>query len=243
VLNEYFGVINRLTYEHGGRVDKIIGDAVMIIFDDPGQCLAAIVQLRRGLSVLNRKRVSAGLRPIKFGAGVSYGTMLTGNFGSRQKADRTMVGDTVNVASRLETITRVFAVDVLCSKEFVDRNPSYGYFRPAGYVLLKGRQKKTLVYEMFEHNLPDVVAWKISTRPMILEVIELELQGRYLDAIAALKSMIDRCPPHSYKAGEIMDPTLVAMVNAIEEKMRQLGLAVPEARAVAQAQSAYRKAG
>lgn len=224
ILNQYFHVINATTYANGGRVDKIIGDAMMIIFDDPKACLGAIVQLRRDLSVLNRKRVAEDKMPIRFGVGVSYGAMLSANFGSNQKLDRTMVGDTVNVASRLEAITRTLAVDVLCSQEFVEQHPSYQYFRPAGYVLLKGRQKKSLVYEMFEHNLPEVVAWKVGTRQVLPTVIDLELTGHYDAALAELRGLIARCPEHSYKAGQIMDPTLHSMVNAIEEKMRQLGL-------------------
>jgi class 3 adenylate cyclase len=227
VLNQYFEIINKTTYTNGGRVDKIIGDAMMVVFDDPRQCLTGIVELRRNISDLNRRRTGDGLQPIKFGVGISYGTMLAANFGSNQKLDRTLVGDTVNVASRLETITRAFAVDVMCSREFVDQHPGYQYFRPAGYVLLKGRQKKSLVYELFEHNLPEVVAWKASTRPTLLKVIDLELHGQYVEAIAALQSLVDRCPPHSFKSGQIMDPTLLSMINAIEEKMRQLGLAVP----------------
>jgi class 3 adenylate cyclase len=224
VINHYFEIINRITYRGGGCVNKIIGDAMMLEFDDPTQCLLTLIELRRELSAANKQRVDMGSLPIKFGMGVSFGAMLVGNFGSQQKYDRTLVGDTVNVASRLESITRNFAVDVLCSKEFVDQIADQASFRPAGYVLLKGKQKKSLVYEMFGHNLPQVIEWKRSTVPHLLRVIELELAGRYEESIAAIQQLIDRCPPHTFKEGIIMDPTLNAMISAIEEKMRQLGL-------------------
>jgi len=208
----------------GGRVNKIIGDAMMLEFDNPDRCLQTLIELRQGLSAANKQRVNAGSLPIKFGMGVSFGAMLVGNFGSQQKYDRTLVGDTVNVASRLESITRNFALDVLCSREFVDQLSDQKMFRPAGYVLLKGKQKKSLVYEMFGHNLPQVIAWKQSTVRHLLRIIDLELSGQYMEAIAAIQEMIGRCPPHTFKEGSIMDPTLHAMIAAIEEKMRQLGV-------------------
>ncbi len=227
VINEYFTIINDMTYAAGGQVNKIIGDAMMIVFDEPESCREAILNLRKQLSAMNRLRVERGSQPLKFGVGISYGTMLAANFGSAHKLDRTMIGDTVNVASRLETITRMFNVDVLCSKEFVDLQPDYRFFRPAAYVLLKGKTKKSLVYELFGHNLPEVVEWKEFTKPYILEVIDLELNGQYVEAIRIIASLVRRCPRHTYKKGQIMDMTLNSMIQAIEEKMRLQGHEVP----------------
>ncbi len=227
VINEYFTLINKTIYEGGGRVDKIIGDAMMIVFDDPAGCLHSVVQLRRNLSDLNRERFNAHKTPIRFGLGVHYGKMLAANFGSEMKFDRTIVGDTVNVASRLETITKAFAVDVLCSFEFVHMHQGYQYFRPAGYVLLKGRKSKSLVYELFEHNIPEVIDWKISTKPHLARAVELELEGKYSETLAIIHDLIAHCPMHTIKPGMIMDPTLLAIVKAIEEKLTSLGLPIP----------------
>jgi class 3 adenylate cyclase len=228
VLNSYFELINKVTYAGGGKVEKIIGDAMMLAFDDPQRCLTSIVELRKKLSIMNRDRVASSALPIKFGMGISHGLMLSANFGSTHKLDRTYVGDSVNTASRLETITRQFAVDVLCSREFIELNSGYKYIRPAGYVLLKGKQKKSLVYEVFEHNTPNVVEWKLSTIPHVLQAIELELRGSYIEAVNIILELIKKCPKHTYKAGMIMDQTLEIMVISVEEKMKQLGLPVPQ---------------
>ncbi len=241
ILNQFFRIINDTTYENGGKVDKIVGDAMMLVFSDPQACLRSIVQLRREISKANRERYLAQKTPLNFGLGVSHGTMLSANFGSSQKLDRTLVGDSVNVASRLETITRLFSVDVLCSKEFIELQSSYQYCRPAGYVLLKGRQKKSLVYECFEHQPPQVVEWKISTKPSISEAVELELNARYTEALAVIQSLIDICPPHTRKSGVTMDPTLEAMVGAVVEKLRQLGMPVPSMDSI-RASQGYRRA-
>ena len=234
IINEYFRLIIDTTYQGGGQVDKIIGDAMMLEFSDPQTALKTLVQLRRNISEANRLRYSGKQQLLKFGLGVSYGAMLSANFGSSQKFDRTLVGDPVNVASRLENITRQFEVDILCSKEFVDTLKSPEFCRPAGYVLLKGRTKKSLVYECFEHQPASVVKWKQSTRSGISQAIELELEGKYVEALAAIRKMIEACPPHTFKPGVSMDSTLSIMANAITEKMRQLELSVPHE---------YKKAG
>jgi class 3 adenylate cyclase len=230
ILNEYFIQINETTYTYGGKVDKIVGDAMMLEFSDPKQALKTIVEIRKKISEINRKKYETNQTPLKFGLGMGYGSMLSANFGSLRKYDRTLVGDPVNVASRLETITRQFSVDILCSKEFIDLQSNYKFYRPAGYVMLKGRTKKSLVYEVFEHHPQSVVEWKISTVPKLLEAIELELAGKYIEALAVIQSLIDICPPHTRKPGVIMDLTLVAMVGAITEKMRQLELPVPTSK-------------
>ncbi|MCB0404658.1 MAG: hypothetical protein KDD51_07705 [Bdellovibrionales bacterium] len=242
-INEFFKIVNDAVYGERGRVDKIIGDAMMIEFSEPASCLKAIVRLRKNLSDANRQRSEQHQELLQFGTGISYGTMLSANFGSSHKIDRTLIGDPVNVASRLETITRQFAVDILCSKEFVDLLHDYQFYRPAGYVLLKGRAKKSLVYEVFEHHPPAVIEWKLSTRAKIMEAIKLELAEKYHEALAVIQSLIDICPPHTLHPELPMDPTLSAMVRAIEEKMRQLELKVPTKEELSPLLEQYRKAG
>jgi class 3 adenylate cyclase len=226
ILNDYFNIVNECTYNHGGHVDKIIGDAMMIVYDDPKQCLKSVVSLRRKLAEKNAKRAEKALAPLKFGIGISHGMMLSANFGSEQKLDRTLVGDTVNVASRLESITKQLRADVLCSQEFIDQHPDYQFYRPAGYVQLKGKSKRSLVFEIFEDSPEDVIAWKQSTVSELYKLISLELDGRYAECFAMLEDLIQRCPKHLYKVGEIMDPTLESLAIALEEKMRLLNLPV-----------------
>lgn len=240
-INEFFKIVNDAVYAERGTVDKIIGDAMMIEFSDPNSCLKAIVELRKNLSAANRQRFEQNLELLQFGTGISHGTMLSANFGSNHKIDRTLIGDPVNVASRLETITRQFEVDILCSKEFIDLQHDYQFYRPAGYVLLKGRAKKSLVYEIFEHHPPAVIEWKLSTRGKIMEAIKLELAGKYHEALAAIQTLIDVCPPHTLRPDTPMDPTLHAMVRAIEEKMRQLELKVPTKEELSQLMDQHRK--
>ena len=229
LLNSYFSPIISNVYKYGGKVEKIIGDALMITFDDAKQCLNSIVETRFELSDLNRTRVREGQIPIRFGTAISSGQVLLANFGSKHKIDRTVTGDIVNTAARLEGTTKSLAVDVLCTKEFLDKLGDYEFYRPGGYVLFKGMSKKSLVYELFQHNSEPVREWKISTRSKLFEAVELELTGDYKGALTIIHDMINQCPEHTYiERRTTMDPTLEALVKAIHDKLNLYGIDIPE---------------
>lgn len=108
MLNEYFEVMIDVVFRLGGTLDKYIGDAVMALFgvpkDDPEACVMAVrcgIEMQRALRSLNRTRVARGEPPIGMGIGINYGSCVWGPLGSRKTMDYTVVGDTVNVASRL----------------------------------------------------------------------------------------------------------------------------------------------
>lgn len=138
ILNQYFSTINEAVFKNLGEVDKIMGDSIMATFFDPSACLRSCVEMRQGLSARNRLRVNANQEPLKFGTGIAYGEVLSGNFGSMQKLDRTVVGDAVNVGSRLEQLTKVYAVDMIASEDFILNIPGYQYARVIDSLYVKG---------------------------------------------------------------------------------------------------------
>ena len=73
ILNEYFNVINSIVFKYYGEVNKIIGDAILALFDDPDKCLEAAIEIRKAISHINNKRNKMSKTPIKFGMGISYG--------------------------------------------------------------------------------------------------------------------------------------------------------------------------
>jgi adenylate cyclase len=111
LLNDYFGLMTQAAMLHGGMVDKFIGDCAMIVFGvpeaDPRHHLKAIgcaVFLQKVLAEMNRHRVSKGLPAVEVRMGVNSGEMLAGNLGSDQQMQYTVVGDSVNLASRLSSV-------------------------------------------------------------------------------------------------------------------------------------------
>ena len=108
ILNHYFTRVTDLIFDHGGMLDKYIGDAVMAVFgapiSKPGDATNAVIcaiQMQRMLVELNRDAADRGWPPLRIGIGINSGLVTAGNIGSPRRLDYTVVGDTVNIASRL----------------------------------------------------------------------------------------------------------------------------------------------
>jgi adenylate cyclase len=127
MLNDYFAVVTPVIYAAGGEVLKFMGDAVLAVFPttgfaDPGEaCRAALGVVRQvtaALEPLNARRAAEGLEPIRHGVGLHYGQGRYGNIGTRERLDFTLIGRAVNVASRIEGMTKLLGHPVLCSDAF-----------------------------------------------------------------------------------------------------------------------------
>ena len=155
LLNEYFTEMVAVVMEEGGVVDKYIGDAIMAVFgapvpkpDDALRAVRAAVRMRHALAVLNEKLVARGVAPIKTGIGLHTGEVVAGNIGSEARMEYTVIGDAVNLASRLETSTKELGTDVLISD---DTNALLGEefeTRAVREITVKGRAKPVMVYEV-----------------------------------------------------------------------------------------------
>ncbi|HEY5893645.1 MAG TPA: adenylate/guanylate cyclase domain-containing protein [Chthoniobacterales bacterium] len=123
-LNAYFTEVTGAVESAGGVVDKYIGDAVMAIFGAPvavsdhaDRAVAAALAILQAEESLNQKRIAQGLQPLRTGIGISTGVMVAGNIGSSSRYNYTVIGNDVNLASRLESLTKVtrFKARIVCS--------------------------------------------------------------------------------------------------------------------------------
>jgi adenylate cyclase len=123
LLNDYLARMGRAIDESGGFVDKYIGDAIMALFDDANTdgLVDAMVSMRRALRELNAKRAAAGLAPLDNGIGAHCGEVVMGTIGFASKIESTVVGDAVNVASRVEGLTKALECGLLLTRAVVDR--------------------------------------------------------------------------------------------------------------------------
>jgi len=108
LLSEYFTEMVEVIFEHGGTLDKFIGDAIMALWgapisheDDPDRALRAAVAMQQAIDELNRKWAAAGGPEIGVGIGINHGEVFAGNIGSHRRLEYTVLGDAVNVAARL----------------------------------------------------------------------------------------------------------------------------------------------
>lgn len=151
VLNEFTkAIINR-----GGVVDKYIGDAVMAFWgapvagesDETNACLCALDCIE-SLSEINRLFKAEGLPEISARIGIHTGDAITGNLGSERLFDYTVVGDTVNLASRIEAVNKVFGTNIIASENTIENTGGVFLLKEIGNVEVKGKTKPVKLYEI-----------------------------------------------------------------------------------------------
>jgi adenylate cyclase len=147
-LNEYLSRMTAAVFDHGGTLDKFIGDAVMAVWgnvrtrgraEDAKSAARAALAMRRELWTLNQRWFAEGIVPFAIGIGINQGDVLVGNIGSQQKADPTVIGDAVNLASRLEGLTRTYGVDILLGPSATELVRDEFYVRSVARVQVKGK--------------------------------------------------------------------------------------------------------
>lgn len=160
MLNEYFAVMVEIITRNGGVVDKFIGDAIMAVWGVPAgsdhdtpNALKACLEMRSALTTLNASRRDRGLTEIQIGMGLHAGAAISGTIGSEERMEFTVIGDTVNVTSRIESSTKHFEVDLLVSDEVFNRlsAPEHGdifKFDLAGDIEVKGKTLPLRLYKV-----------------------------------------------------------------------------------------------
>jgi adenylate cyclase len=157
VLNEYLTAMTDIVFENGGTLDKFIGDAVMAVFGSPlydkDHAIKAVRtgwQMQKKLDELNAKWAQEGKKTLKIGVGVNSGSVVAGNMGSMRRMEYTVIGDTVNLASRLESLNKELSTSFLISENthalVRDRIKSKMYTD----IKIKGKEDHLTVYEVLE---------------------------------------------------------------------------------------------
>ena len=161
-LNEYFSTMVEVVFRHQGTVDKFVGDMVMALFSAPVEdpdhaehALAAAVEMVSELGKLNRKWLAEGKVQLDIGIGINSGEMIAGNIGSERIMSYTVIGDNVNLGSRLESLNKEFQSRIIISDATRTRLRTVRTLRPLGEVTVKG---KTRAVSIFEVVLPSPLA-------------------------------------------------------------------------------------
>jgi adenylate cyclase len=125
LLNDYFDAMSEPIARHGGEILKFIGDGLLAIFplSEPRACanlLHAVTEARQAMAALNERNRATSRAPLNYGIGVHVGDVMYGNIGSTSRLDFTVIGPAVNMASRLETLTKQLKKTVLLSRDFAE---------------------------------------------------------------------------------------------------------------------------
>ncbi|OGN32072.1 MAG: hypothetical protein A3I92_00060 [Candidatus Yanofskybacteria bacterium RIFCSPLOWO2_02_FULL_43_10b] len=154
-LGEYFSRMTAVVLEHRGVVDKYIGDAVMAFWGAPvpeknhaKQAVATALVMAAELKKLNEENKQKGWPEIKIGIGINSGEVVVGNMGSEKRFDYTVIGDNVNLASRLEGLNKTYQTSILISESTADEVKNLFTLRELGVTQVKGRQAAVKIFEV-----------------------------------------------------------------------------------------------
>jgi adenylate cyclase len=158
-LNELLNMMVSVIFRRQGTLDKFVGDCVMAFWGAPLvqpnhaelACRAAL-EMIEGLEKLNQKWQSEGRPTLKIGVGINTGEMLFGNIGSEQRMDFTVIGDSVNLGSRLESSTKELHASIVISNATYQLVRDQAVVRALGEISVKGKAQKVLVYELLGMN-------------------------------------------------------------------------------------------
>jgi adenylate cyclase len=153
LLTEYFTEMVEIVFKHGGTLDKFMGDAIMALWgapiaheDDADRAMQAALEMQELLTELNRKWASEGRQQVNIGIGINFGEVFAGNIGSQQRLEYTVIGDAVNVASRL--CSKAMGGDIMVSEPLVRVLKTPPPLEALEPIELKGKAKAVPVYRV-----------------------------------------------------------------------------------------------
>jgi len=159
MLNEYFSEMADSVLQYNGMLDKYIGDSIMAVFGVPfaGQqdgdnSVNAAIHMMQKLKEFNHARQTKKLSNIEIGIGISSGEVVVGNIGSPKRMDFTVIGDTVNLASRLEGANKMYGSQILISESTKEQLTEKHVFREVDSIRVKGQSKPVAVYEVLDFH-------------------------------------------------------------------------------------------
>jgi len=171
LLNEYFTIMVDCIQKEGGMLDKFIGDAIMAAFgvpmahdDDEDRAVRAAIAMIRALQDWNVKRLEEGKKPVRMGIGINTDTIVSGNIGSPKRMDYTLIGDGVNLASRLEGLCKQYHAGILISEHTYRRLRGTYRIREVDRVVVKGKTETVGIYEILDY-------YDEKTFPHVMEVV------------------------------------------------------------------------
>ncbi len=184
-INEYLSRMEPAILENKGFIDKYIGDGIMALFSgnaDDG--VKAGITMVQQLTDYNQYRVKSGDNPIAIGIGINTGSLMLGTVGGKTRMDGTVISDDVNLASRMEGLTKLYRVSLLISHQTVARlqYPTDYCVRFIEQTKVKGKSKAVAVFEVFDGDEPKIKEKKLATKAVFEEGLFLYYQKVFVEA-------------------------------------------------------------
>jgi len=163
LLNEYLTAMTDIVFKYDGTLDKYMGDAIMAIYGAPldlpdhaSKACRSALEMMQELGTLNEKWLAEGKKPVNIGIGINTGPMMVGNMGSEQRFDFTVMGDAVNLGSRLESANKSYKTNVIISEYTYEKVKDEFLCMELDSVRVKGKREPVKIYNLLGfHDLPE----------------------------------------------------------------------------------------
>jgi len=173
LMNRYLTTMSEPIRENRGIIDKYIGDAIMALFERADDAIGTGLAMMDTLAAYNAERRAADAAPIGIGIGINSGSLMLGTIGEADRMDGTVISDAVNLASRIESLTKTYGIGLLISQDTYEQlsDPTAWDIRPIDVVVVKGKTRPVVLYEVFERNEPAERDRKRGSRDLLMSGI------------------------------------------------------------------------
>ncbi|MEM7180843.1 MAG: AAA family ATPase, partial [Spirochaetota bacterium] len=220
-LNSYLQRMEPLIQKHNGFIDKFIGDAIMALFpQDAINGLKSAIAMKLHLKLLNQERLKKNYQAINIGIGLHVGDVMLGTLGSKNRLETTVIGDTVNLASRLEGLTNLMGTKIIVSESIVSslgKNHSF-QLRSLGLAQVRGKEIPIQIYEVIDEDPTPLLEKKLQTYEKFQEAIHL-YQNRDFENAQKLFADILAVFPEDVPSKQYLESSKILMQNEPNTKL------------------------
>ena len=196
-INSYLNCMGPVISRNHGFIDKYIGDAIMALFPDfADSAILAAIDMQKMLVQFNSERKMKGLSEIAIGIGLHSGDLMLGIIGEEERIDSTVLSDAVNLASRLESLTKHYHTSIIVSGDVLDAciKPERFNSRLIDRVIVKGKSGVISIYEIFDGDDETQVALKKAAMPVLMEAYALYQKADFATSRELFKSILIENP-------------------------------------------------
>ncbi len=212
-VNRFLSLAGPEIRTHGGFIDKYIGDAIMALFPSANDAVDAAISMYRKTCINPDTMINVGREPISIGIGIFTGPVMLGIVGEEERMSSTVISDTVNIASRIESLTKRYTTGILISKSTLNsmiETEKYNY-RFLGNVQVKGKNEPVGIFEILDCLSDDIKQGRMRTREPFESAIKAYHKGNYDHAVAWFEEVI---------ASDTNDGTALMYLEMCREALR-----------------------
>lgn len=199
LINTLMSYLEPVILRNAGVIDKYIGDAIMALFNNADDAIMAASEMLVALDDFNASRIHNKLEPINVGIGINTGNLILGTVGFEERMDCSVISDAVNIASRLESLTRIFDIELLISEKTFEQlqYKERLNFRFLGLTKVKGKNLPIKIYEIFNHNSPAEIQLKKNSASVFAAALSHYEAKRFNEALDLFKEVLSNNPHDS----------------------------------------------